>query len=138
MANVISFLKSALTDLGDAVNTENALTATMGTQELKAFKERGDYFIFMFSGVFNGDTYDLIIKSLGHFIRYFSYKLAENAVVIPDYDHFSDKRPEGGEYISGRQETYVKKNIVNFGRSPSLEQRVLAYESLLVFFLGKW
>ena len=133
MSSHFSYAKSALTDLGDAVNTDNALKATMGTQELKAFKERGDYFIFMYSSVFNGDTYDLIIKSIGHFIRYFSYKLAENAVVIPDYDHFSDKRPEGGEYVPGRQETYVKKNIVNFGSSPSLEQHVLAYEAFLTW-----
>ena len=73
MSSHFSYAKSALTYLGDAVNTENALKATMGTQELKAFKERGDYFIFMYSSVFNGDTYDLIIKSIGHFIRYFSY-----------------------------------------------------------------
>ena len=133
MSSHFSYAKSALTNLGDAINTENALKATMGTQELKAFKERGDYFIFMYSSVFNGDTYELIIKSLGHFIRYFSYKLAENAVVIPDYDHFSDKRPEGGQYIPGKQETYVKKDIVNFGSNPSLEERVLAYESFLTW-----
>ena len=91
MSSHFSYAKFALTNLGDAINTENALKATMGTQELKAFKERGDYFIFMYSSVFNVDTYELIIKSLGHFIRYLSYILAENAVVIPDYDHFQTK-----------------------------------------------
>ena len=133
MSSHFSYAKTALSNLGDVINTDNSLKATMGTLELKAFKERGDYFIFMYSGVFNGDTYELIIKSLGHFIRYFSYKLAENAVVIPDYDHFSDKRPEGGQYIPGKQETYVKKDIVNFGSNPSLEQRVLAYEAFLTW-----
>ena len=139
VSSLLSYAKNALsgTFFETLLNEDSLKELELGTEKLSAFKERGDYWLFMYGSVQNGDTFKIIKQSLGHFIKYFSYKLAESDILIPNYDHFSEKKPEFPYYCDGVTHTvpipYTKKDLVEFGVNPTKEERILAFEAFLTW-----
>ena len=111
-----------------------------GPNTLKTLTKRGDYLKFMYGSTYNGDTFTTIINDLGDFIEYYSHELAKTDIVIPNYDHFTKNKAPVASWFDGHGNVvycpYKSKNyIVNYGVFPELEleQRILAYESLLTW-----
>ena len=135
----LSYAKSALSGpfFKNMLREDSLKDLQLGTESLKAFRERADYWLFMYGSVSNGDTFKNIIQSLGHFIKFFSYKLAESDILIPNYDYFSEKKREYPRYADGLNSTapipYSKKPLVEFGVHPTKEERVLAFEAFLTW-----
>ena len=134
MSKLFEYSKNGISDevFKGLVEPSKLVTVNLEGKVIKTFPRRGDYFRFMYGCVYNGDAYNMIVESLAKFIDYHSYALAEKTVLIPTYDSFTEKRVEI-PWFGKVGQTYKSKPIVEFGLTPTKQQRILAYEGFLTW-----